>query len=69
MPKAEFDQIVRTSAALLSEADVSAAAISVSARNEERVWIVHEPLNVLAYEDQRRPGQKMRRTLCGGDGS
>jgi hypothetical protein len=69
MPKAEFDQIVRTSAALVSEADVNAAAISVAARNDERVWIVHEPLNVLAYEDQRRPGRTLRRTLCGGEGS
>lgn len=52
MSQAELDQVVMASAALVSECDVTAAAIEVEAQIDGRAWNMNQPLNMIAYEDQ-----------------
>ncbi|WP_172682437.1 hypothetical protein [Cupriavidus sp. HPC(L)] len=52
MSKAELDQVVKASAALIDEQDVKLAALEVESQIEGRAWNMNQPLNMIAYEDQ-----------------
>lgn len=53
MKNINFDAIVKTAAADISERDVQIAAQEVECQIEGRAWNMNQPLNMIAYEDQK----------------
>ncbi len=51
--KANFDDAVKAAIEQLSEADVRVAQTEVEAHVEGRAWNMNQPLNMIAYEDQK----------------
>ncbi|MGI4814158.1 MAG: hypothetical protein ACRYG5_10795 [Janthinobacterium lividum] len=53
MSKINFDYIVKTAAEKITEADVRIAKKEVETQVEGRAWNMNQPLNMIAYEDQK----------------
>ncbi|MEZ0602721.1 hypothetical protein ACAX43_11310 [Paraburkholderia sp. IW21] len=53
MSKINFDSVVKAAAEKITEADVQIAKTEVETQVEGRAWNMNQPLNMIAYEDQK----------------
>ena len=53
MKKIDFDSIVKSAASKVNEKDVDTASQEVDCQIEGRAWNMNQPLNMIAYEDQK----------------
>jgi len=53
MNKINFDSIVKSAASNVNEKDVAIASQEVASQIEGRAWNMNQPLNMIAYEDQK----------------
>jgi len=53
MNKINFDSIVKSAASNVNEKDVAVASQEVVSQIEGRAWNMNQPLNMIAYEDQK----------------
>lgn len=53
MKPINFDVIVKTAASKVTEKDVDTARREVDSMIEGRAWNMNQPLNMIAYEDQK----------------
>jgi uncharacterized protein YqgV (UPF0045/DUF77 family) len=53
MSKIDFDSVVKAAAEMIREADVRVARAEVETQVEGRAWNMNQPLNMIAYEDQK----------------
>lgn len=53
MNKINFDSIVKSAASNVNEKDVATASQEVASQIEGRAWNMNQPLNMIAYKDQK----------------
>lgn len=49
----DMNSVVRAAAQKLDESDLTVAKAEVEAQVEGRAWNMNQPLNMIAYEDQK----------------
>ncbi|BET11516.1 hypothetical protein [Pandoraea sputorum] len=53
MIEIDFDVLVKSAAIKLCEGDVAIGAAEAECRLSGRAWNMNQPLNMIAYEDQK----------------
>ncbi|MFK0379068.1 hypothetical protein [Pandoraea sp. NPDC090278] len=53
MKEIDFDALVKTAAVNLSDDKVAIASSETECRLNGRAWNMNQPLNMIAYEDQK----------------